>query len=61
MLIRNILILSLIAIASCKDDLAEKQHGVTYASKCEACKYLAIELTDRLTETGKTSEILEIG
>ncbi|KAL5277206.1 CNPY3 family protein [Megaselia abdita] len=52
-----------IAIAFCKDsnDLAEKEHGVTYASKCETCKYLAMELTDRLSETGKTSEVLEIG
>lgn len=55
----------LIAIVFCKDDdsknVAEKEHGVTYASKCETCKYLAMELTDRLTETGKTSEVLEIG
>lgn len=28
---------------------------------CEACKILAIELQNRLTETGKTHEVLETG
>lgn len=32
-----------------------------YANNCEACKILATELQARLTETGKTHEILEIG
>lgn len=32
-----------------------------YANNCEACKILAIELQDRLTETGKTHEVLEFG
>uniref|UniRef100_T1GEQ2 DUF3456 domain-containing protein n=1 Tax=Megaselia scalaris TaxID=36166 RepID=T1GEQ2_MEGSC len=64
MLIRTIFISCLIATILAKEDsknLAEKEHGVTYASKCETCKYLSMELTDRLSETGKTSEVLEIG
>lgn len=39
----------------------EELHGVKYANNCEACKILAIELQDRLTETGKTHEVLETG
>jgi TLR4 regulator and MIR-interacting MSAP len=32
-----------------------------YANNCEACKILATELQERLTETGKTHEVLEFG
>lgn len=32
-----------------------------YANNCEACKVLAIELQARLSETGKTHEVLEFG
>lgn len=39
----------------------EELHGVKYANNCEACKVLAIELQERLTETGKTHEVLEFG
>jgi len=39
--------------------LSEK--GVTYASKCEACKYMSKELEHRLKETGKNKEKIEIG
>ncbi|KAF4527308.1 hypothetical protein B566_EDAN001083 [Ephemera danica] len=51
----------------------EEDEGVKYANKCEdpmlmvrmhkneVCKILAIELENRLEETGKTSEVLELG
>ncbi|XP_060551951.1 protein canopy 4-like [Ruditapes philippinarum] len=39
----------------------EDKGPVIPPSKCEVCKYLATELKDRLEETGKTKEVLEIG
>lgn len=39
----------------------EEAEGVKYANKCEVCKVLATELQERLRETGKTSEMLEMG
>lgn len=39
----------------------EEDEGVKYANNCEACKVLAIELQARLRETGKTSEVLQLG
>lgn len=39
----------------------EEEHGVIYANNCEACKFLALELQDRLSETGKSHDIIEIG
>ncbi|CAH1391192.1 unnamed protein product [Nezara viridula] len=39
----------------------EENEGVKYANKCEVCKILATELENRLEETGRTNEILEIG
>lgn len=39
----------------------EEDHGVKYASRCEACKILATELEARLTETGKSRDVIEIG
>ncbi|XP_075231405.1 protein canopy 4-like isoform X2 [Lycorma delicatula] len=39
----------------------EEDEGVKYANKCEVCKILAIELESRLEETGKTSDVLELG
>lgn len=39
----------------------EEEHGVKYADRCEACKILAIELQERLTETGKSHDVLEVG
>ncbi|BET01512.1 TLR4 regulator and MIR-interacting MSAP [Nesidiocoris tenuis] len=38
-----------------------EDEGVKYANTCEVCKILAIELENRLDETGKTSQVLEIG
>lgn len=39
----------------------EEEEGVRYADRCEACKILATELQGRLTETGKTHDVLKIG
>lgn len=39
----------------------EEEHGVIYANRCEACKILATELTDRLKETGKSREVIDLG
>ncbi|XP_055695725.1 protein canopy homolog 4 [Lutzomyia longipalpis] len=39
----------------------EEKEGVKYADKCEACKILATELQARLTETGKSHDVIEIG
>lgn len=39
----------------------EEDEGVKYANKCEACKILAVELQDRLTETGKSHDVIELG
>ncbi|XP_024082220.1 protein canopy 4 isoform X2 [Cimex lectularius] len=44
-----------------KSDEIEEKEGVKYANKCEVCKILAVELESRLEETGKTSEVIEIG
>jgi hypothetical protein len=41
--------------------IEEEKYGVKYADECEVCKYLTIELNDRLLETGKTHEIIETG
>lgn len=41
--------------------IEEEEHGVIYANRCEACKILATELTDRLKETGKSREVIDIG
>lgn len=39
----------------------EENEGVKYASKCEACKILATELQARLSETGKSHDVIELG
>uniref|UniRef100_T1DF22 Putative ctg4a n=1 Tax=Psorophora albipes TaxID=869069 RepID=T1DF22_9DIPT len=39
----------------------EENEGVKYASKCEACKILATELEARLSETGKSHDVIELG
>lgn len=39
----------------------EEDEGVRYADRCEACKILATELQGRLSETGKSHDILEMG
>ncbi|CAB3378507.1 Hypothetical predicted protein [Cloeon dipterum] len=40
---------------------SEESEGVKYATKCEVCKVLSMELQGRLQETGKTSEVIETG
>lgn len=39
----------------------EEDEGVKYANKCEVCKVLAVELQARLTETGKSHDVIETG
>ncbi|XP_058130677.1 protein canopy homolog 4 [Anopheles ziemanni] len=39
----------------------EEEEGVKYADRCEACKILATELQARLTETGKSHDVIELG
>ncbi|KAG4076151.1 hypothetical protein HA402_011497 [Bradysia odoriphaga] len=39
----------------------EENEGVRYADRCEACKILATELQGRLSETGKSHDVLEMG
>lgn len=39
----------------------EEDEGVKYADRCEACKILATELQARLTETGKSRDVIELG
>ena len=39
----------------------EELYGVKYAGNCEVCKYLVIELENRLSETGKSHDVIEIG
>uniref|UniRef100_A0A182MI88 DUF3456 domain-containing protein n=1 Tax=Anopheles culicifacies TaxID=139723 RepID=A0A182MI88_9DIPT len=39
----------------------EENEGVKYADRCEACKILATELQDRLTETGRSHDVIELG
>ncbi|XP_004530543.1 protein canopy 4 [Ceratitis capitata] len=39
----------------------EEKEGVRYANRCEACKILATELQERLKETGKSHDVIEMG
>lgn len=41
--------------------VTEEDEGVKYADRCEACKILAIELQDRLSETGRSHDVIELG
>ncbi|WAQ95603.1 CNPY3-like protein [Mya arenaria] len=47
------------SIVFCAKD--EDQGPVIPPSKCEVCKFLATELKERLDETGKSKEVLELG
>ncbi|XP_077294078.1 FGF signaling regulator protein canopy b [Arctopsyche grandis] len=55
-----ILVTFCIAVASA-DSIAEEEHGVRYADSCEACKLLALELSGRLQETGRSHDVIETG
>uniref|UniRef100_A0A6M2CPJ7 Putative conserved secreted protein ovary overexpressed n=1 Tax=Rhipicephalus microplus TaxID=6941 RepID=A0A6M2CPJ7_RHIMP len=52
---------TLSAQAAADESVEEALYGVKYASRCEACKYLAVELEARLGETGKTHDVIETG
>ncbi|XP_050090204.1 protein canopy homolog 3 [Anopheles aquasalis] len=39
----------------------EENEGVKYADRCEACKVLATELQARLSETGRSHDVIETG
>lgn len=39
---------------------AADDNGVTLPSKCETCKFLALELEGKFDETGKTNEVLQL-
>lgn len=41
--------------------VTEEDEGVKYADRCEVCKILAIELENRLEETGKSHDVIETG
>lgn len=56
-----ILIILNCVILSVNCSYEEDVHGVIYANPCEACKILATELEDRLSQTGKSHEVLETG
>ncbi|KAG8201910.1 hypothetical protein JTE90_027388 [Oedothorax gibbosus] len=43
------------------DTPEEEMYGVKYAQDCEVCKYLVVELENRLSETGKSREVIETG
>lgn len=53
--------ISSMTLADQMQKLAEEEHGVIYANNCEACKVLALELQDRLTETGRSHDVIETG
>jgi protein canopy 3/4 len=58
------LLLVLVPITLCSNDLdikSEEDVGVKYANRCEVCKILATELQNRLEETGKVHDVIEIG
>ncbi|CAH1643271.1 unnamed protein product [Spodoptera littoralis] len=40
---------------------SEEDVGVKYANRCEVCKILATELQERLEQTGKVHDVIEIG
>lgn len=52
---------TLLGIGAKEESFEESHYGVKYASRCEACKYLAVELEARLGETGKTHDVIETG
>ncbi|XP_030752124.1 protein canopy 4 [Sitophilus oryzae] len=60
-LLHFINIFILLAICSCVLSVTEEDEGVKYANRCEVCKILAIELQNRLEETGKSHDVIETG
>jgi len=43
------------------DTPEEEMYGVKYARDCEVCKYVVVELENRLSETGKSHDVIEMG
>jgi len=57
-----IYIIVIFGVTSSQDkSFEEEQYGVKYADICEVCKYLSIELNQRLSETGKVHDVIETG
>jgi len=56
---RKILTLYSTFLALSKCDI--ENPGLVEPSKCEACKYFTIELKQRLTQTGKSKEVIRTG
>ncbi|RWS01711.1 Protein canopy 4-like protein [Dinothrombium tinctorium] len=44
-----------------KPSVEEEMYGVKYANECEVCKYVVIELSERLKETGRSHDVIETG
>lgn len=59
MLIYSIILSSILVLSSATSP--EEEQGVRYANRCETCKILATELQERLKETGKSHDVLELG
>ncbi|XP_063709581.1 protein canopy homolog 4 [Culicoides brevitarsis] len=55
------LLINIVGFYLISAETPEEKEGVKYADRCEACKILAIELDNRLAETGKSHDVLEIG
>ena len=49
----------LILLALTGQSGAEEESGVELPSECEVCKFVALELTAALTESGRTSSVIE--
>merc|ERR1712029_1192031 len=43
------------------ESFEEEKYGVKYASDCEVCKVVATEFQARLSETGKSDDVVETG
>uniref|UniRef100_A0A8D8R0A7 Protein canopy 4 n=1 Tax=Cacopsylla melanoneura TaxID=428564 RepID=A0A8D8R0A7_9HEMI len=56
----NLVFLIIYVSISC-NSITPEDEGVKYASKCEACKVLAIELESSLDETGKSNDVIQLG
>ncbi|KAI1291887.1 Protein canopy -like protein 3 [Halotydeus destructor] len=62
MLLKCVLLSLHILITLAEEKTVEdEKYGVRYATDCEVCKYTAIELADKLEETGKTDDVVETG
>lgn len=60
-LLLSALLLTLVGPIYSDESFEEKAYGVKFASKCEVCKYLSVELQERLMETGKSHDVIETG